>query len=102
MDKELKGFVDGFKKAQEDYNKLVASANDQSVTAEERDKRKAAAEDQTGGNQDRGKHHPHVRGKCSDDQLDTSQRSAQRDDILKDIRTAIQRQGEDRRLHPGD
>src|ERR1700679_2301868 len=40
LDKELKGFMDDYKKTQEEYNKLLASASDQSVTPEERDKRK--------------------------------------------------------------
>lgn len=44
MDKEHKGFVDDWTKAKEDYQKLLTSANDQAVSAEERDRRKAAAE----------------------------------------------------------
>ncbi len=87
MDKELKGFVDDYKKSQEDYNKLVAAANDQSVTAEERDKRKAAAETKlaeikTAENTIR------TFEENARDQLDTSKKRM-RDDILKDIRTAI-------------
>ena len=44
LDKEYKSLFDDYNKTQEDYKKLIASANDQSVTSEERDKRKTAAE----------------------------------------------------------
>lgn len=44
MDKEHKGYVDDWNKAKEDYQKLQASAADQAVSADERDKRKQAAE----------------------------------------------------------
>ena len=43
-DKVLKGWLDDYQKANEDYKKLVEGANDQAVAAEERDKRKKAAE----------------------------------------------------------
>ncbi len=42
--KDEKSLVDDFKKGKDDYDKLLASANDQSVTPAERDKRKTAAE----------------------------------------------------------
>jgi len=41
-DKEMK---DNYQKAKEEYQKLLASANDQAVSAEERDRRKKTAED---------------------------------------------------------
>lgn len=44
MDKERKSLVDDFTKAQEDYKKLINSANDAAISNEERDKRKATAE----------------------------------------------------------
>jgi outer membrane protein len=44
MDKERKGFMDDFTKARQDYQKLLDSAADTLISAEERDKRKAAAE----------------------------------------------------------
>jgi outer membrane protein len=87
MDKELKGFMDDYKKTQDDYNKLLEKANDQSVTPEEREKRKLAAEDklkeiktsentiQTFENNAR-------------DQLD-SQKKRMRESILEDIRAAV-------------
>jgi outer membrane protein len=44
LDKEFKGLGEDYKKSGEEYQKLLASANDQAVTAEERDKRKKLAE----------------------------------------------------------
>lgn len=45
MEKEDRNMVDDYKKVKEDYQNLLASANDQAVAAEERDKRKGAAEE---------------------------------------------------------
>jgi Skp family chaperone for outer membrane proteins len=45
MDKSRKEMIDGWKKAKEEYQKLLEDANNQAVSAEERDKRKSAAED---------------------------------------------------------
>ena len=45
MQKSLDEMVDGLKKGRAEYQKLVEDANNQAVSAEERDKRKAAAED---------------------------------------------------------
>jgi outer membrane protein len=44
MDKERKGFADDYTKARQDYQKLLDSASDTLISAEERDRRKAAAE----------------------------------------------------------
>ncbi len=44
LEKEHKGMVEDFKKGNEEYQKLLASANDQAVSTEERDKRKKNAE----------------------------------------------------------
>ncbi|MEK7707464.1 MAG: OmpH family outer membrane protein [Verrucomicrobiota bacterium] len=44
LDKEYKGLRDDYQKSKEEYKKLLADANDQAVAAEERDKRKQAAE----------------------------------------------------------
>ena len=44
LDKEFKSLGDDYKKTGEEYQKLLASANDQAVSAEERDKRKQSAE----------------------------------------------------------
>src|SRR6185503_11122549 len=39
-DKVLAGMLDEYKKGQQEYNKLIESANDQAVSADEREKRK--------------------------------------------------------------
>jgi outer membrane protein len=44
MDKQNKSMMDDYKKATEEYQKLIASANDQAVSADERAKRKQAAD----------------------------------------------------------
>jgi outer membrane protein len=43
-EKQFNGMLDDYKKANEDYKKLVESANDQAVSSEEREKRKKSAE----------------------------------------------------------
>lgn len=43
-EKQYKGMLEEYQKANEDYKKLVESANDQAVSADERDKRKKSAE----------------------------------------------------------
>ena len=45
MEKEDRNMVDDYKKAKDDYQTLLSSANDQAVSSEERDKRKSAAEE---------------------------------------------------------
>lgn len=45
MEKEDRNMVDDYKKVKDDYQSLLASANDQAVSTEERDKRKTAAEE---------------------------------------------------------
>ncbi len=44
LDKERKAMVDAYQKAKEDYEKALNSTSDQAVSADERDKRKKAAE----------------------------------------------------------
>ncbi|MCS7337026.1 MAG: OmpH family outer membrane protein [Verrucomicrobiae bacterium] len=44
MDKELRGFIEERTKAAEDYQKALAAANDPTLSAEERDKRRAEAD----------------------------------------------------------
>jgi Skp family chaperone for outer membrane proteins len=44
MEKEHKNMVDDLKKGDDDYKQILASSNDQAVSAEERDKRKKTAE----------------------------------------------------------
>src|SRR6266478_3033210 len=45
MEKEHKNMLDDWKKAKEDYQGLLGSANDQAVSTEERERRKKSAED---------------------------------------------------------
>ena len=45
LDKEDHDFIDGLKKDRDEYQKLLDTANDQAVSADERDKRKQAAAD---------------------------------------------------------
>ncbi len=45
LDKEDRGFLDSLQKAREEYQKLLDAANDQAISADERDKRKQAAAD---------------------------------------------------------
>src|SRR5215467_6127043 len=45
MEKEHKKLLDDWKKEKDDYQTLLASANDQSFSVEEREKRKKLAED---------------------------------------------------------
>lgn len=44
FDKQRKEMIEGYQKSNEEYKKLLDSAGDQAVSAEERDKRKKAAE----------------------------------------------------------
>ena len=44
FDKARKGMVDDYQKANDEYKKLIESANDQAVSADEREKRKKSAE----------------------------------------------------------
>jgi Skp family chaperone for outer membrane proteins len=44
IEKELKGFVDDYTRTKEEYTKLLAAAQDQSKSQQERDKAKSAAE----------------------------------------------------------
>lgn len=43
-DKVYKGMIEDYKKANEDYRKLIDSSNDQAVSTEERERRKKSAE----------------------------------------------------------
>lgn len=45
MEKEDRNMVDDYKKVKDEYQGLLASANDQAVSTEERDKRKNSAEE---------------------------------------------------------
>src|SRR5215467_14673696 len=45
MEKEHKNMLDDWKKAKEDYQGMLAGANDQAVSSDEREKRKRSAEE---------------------------------------------------------
>jgi outer membrane protein len=45
LDKEDRGFLDNLQKTRDEYQKLLDAANDQAISADERDKRKQAAAD---------------------------------------------------------
>jgi outer membrane protein len=88
LEKEDKSYLDDYQKTKDDYNKLVADANDQSITPEERDKRKNAAEAKllevkTGENTIK------TFEANARDTLD-SQKKRMRDAILEDIKAAIE------------
>lgn len=87
LDKEYKGFIDDYNKLKEDYQKLVASANDQSVTPEEREKRKTSAEAKLLDIKTSEKTIQTFEGNARE-QLDT-QKKRMRDTILQEIRTVI-------------
>ncbi len=87
IEKRGKEMMDNFNKSKADYQKMLDSVNDPAVSAEERDKRKKAAEDALKDLKDQ------------DDALQQFDRGARtsldeqlkrtRDNIVSDIRTAI-------------
>ncbi|MFZ0828063.1 MAG: OmpH family outer membrane protein [Verrucomicrobiia bacterium] len=87
LDKDDKGMRDDLKKGGDDYQKLLEQANDQAISADERDRRKAAAADKLKSLQD------------SKSAIDTFERQAQvtlseqgqrmRENILTEIKAAI-------------
>ena len=87
FDKELKGMMGDYNKLQDDYKKLLESANDQSVTPEERDRRKAAAQNKM-AEIDTSKNSIRTFEDNAREQIET-QRKRMRDSILDDIRTAV-------------
>ncbi len=87
LEKEEKGMLDEYQKSKDDYEKLLAAANDQSVTPAERDKRKSVAEakllDIKAEENSIKRFEENAR-----EQLDL-QRKRMIDQMLEDIRTAI-------------
>jgi outer membrane protein len=87
MEKEHKNMLDDWKKAKEDYQGLLSSANDQAVSTDEREKRKKSAEEKL----------KYI--KETEDTIAQYERQARstldeqkkrmRDNILGEIRTAI-------------
>jgi outer membrane protein len=87
LDKEYKGLRDDHKKLTEEYQKSLADANDQAVSAEERDKRKKAAESKLKDIKDAeetlGQFERQARTTLDE------QRRRMRDNVLGEIRKAI-------------
>ena len=87
LKKELSNLRDSHKKLTEEYQKLLADANDQAVSTEERDRRKKSAE---GKLRDIKESEDTVKGYVN--QADTrlmEQRRRMRENILTEIRTMI-------------
>jgi len=87
LDKDDKGMKDDFKKSGEDYQKLLDQANDQALSADERDKRRQAAADKLKELQS---------SKNAIDQFErqaqttlAEQRQRMRDNILIEIKKAV-------------
>ena len=87
FDKQNKGFLDDYKKANEDYKKALDSANDQAVSAAEREKRKKAAEAKLLESQDIEKQIMQF-GQSARSQLGDTQRNM-RQKILDEIKEII-------------
>lgn len=87
LDKDDKSMKNDLKKSSDDYQKLLDQADDQAISADERNKRKQAAESQLKLVED---------SRAAIDQFErqaqatlTEQRSRMRDNVLADIRTAV-------------
>ncbi len=86
-EKVLKGMIDDYQKASEDYRKLIDGANDQAVSSDERDKRKKNAETKLLEIQEIEKSVQQYR-RSTQETLETQKRRM-RDGILKDIREEV-------------
>lgn len=87
MDKSHKEMIEGWKKAKEDYQTLLADANDQAVSSEERDRRKKAAEGKLRDIKDTEESITQFERQARTT-LD-EQRRRMRDNILGEIRTVL-------------
>jgi outer membrane protein len=87
LDKERKTLLDAFQKAKEEYEKALQGTNDQAVSADERDKRKKAAEgrllDLRAKEQEIGQFDREARTNLEE------QQRRMRDKILEEIRSVI-------------
>lgn len=86
-EKVMKGMVDDYQKANEDYKKLIESSNDQAVSSDERDKRKKSAETKLLELQEIDKNVMQFR-RQTQSTLD-EQKRRMRDNILKEIREIV-------------
>ena len=87
LEKEFKGLIDDLKKANDEYQKLLADANDQAVSSQERDKRKKAAETKLKDVKDTQETADQFRRRASTTLEEQKRRM--RDNVLGEIRTAI-------------
>lgn len=86
-EKVLKGMVDDYTKARDDYKKIIDSANDQSVSNDEREKRKKSAETKLLELQEIERSVQQFRTQTQTT-LD-EQKKRMRDEILKSIREVV-------------
>ena len=87
MEKEYKNMMGDYQKAKEEFDKLVANANDQAVSQEERDKRKKLAEDKLKYLRDQEDIIKQYRQQATST-LD-EQKRRMRDNIVGEIRTIV-------------
>jgi len=85
--KEDRGFIDDLKKARDEYQKLLESANDQAVSDDERAKRKQAADDKLRQIKDSQDTIAQFERQAQATLAEQSQRM--REDILAEIRTTV-------------
>ncbi len=87
LDKEDHGFIDDLKKSKDEYQKLLDGANDQAISADERDKRKQAAADKYGQITDSETTITQFERQAQATLAEQSQRM--RANILNEIKTAV-------------
>ena len=87
MDKDFKAMMADYEKSKEDYQQLVSGASDQAVSADERDKRKKAAEDKLKSIKDAEDSIAQFR-RTAAAKLD-EQKRRMRDNILGEIRNVL-------------
>ena len=87
LDKEDRGFIDDLKKARDEYQKLLDGANDQAISADEREKRKQAAADKYKQITDSGTTIAQFERQAQATLAEQSQRM--RDNILNEVKAAV-------------
>jgi outer membrane protein len=87
LDKEDRGFLDNLKKDRDEYQKLLDAADDQAISADERDKRKQAAADKYKEIQDSQTTIVQFERQAQATLSDQTQRM--RTDIIKEISAAV-------------
>jgi len=87
MEKEYKNMLGDFQKAKEEFDKLAASASDQAVSQDERDKRKKLAEDKMKYLRDQDDVIKQYRQQAT--QTLDEQKRRMRDNIVGEIRTIV-------------